>query len=171
SGDVCRDAGLLDATAAAAGPNDLVVAVAAADEDAAAGAIERAAALLQGADRGGARGGEAGAVGELPGANVCLISTPGTYATAEALKALKRGMHVFLFSDNVPLEDEIELKALAARKGLMLMGPDCGTAILDGVPLGFANAVRRGGGGASRARGPRQAHGGWPLPRARRAAH
>lgn len=150
---VLREAGLLDATAAAAGPNDLVVAVAAADEDAADGAIERAAALLQGADRDGARGGESRAfvpttlgeaVGELPGANVCLISTPGTYATAEALKALKRGMHVFLFSDNVPLEDEIELKALAARKGLLLMGPDCGTAILDGVPLGFANAVRRG---------------------------
>src|SRR3970282_2217508 len=156
SGDVCRDAGLLDATAAAAGPNDLVVAVAAADEDAADGAIERAAALLQGADKDGARGGESRvfvpttlgeAGGGLAGANVCLISTPGTYATAEALKALKRGMHVFLFSDNVPLEDEIELKALAARKGLLLMGPDCGTAILDRVPLGFAHAVRRGGAG------------------------
>ena len=150
---VLREAGLLDATAAAAGPNDLVVAVAAADEDAAEGAIERAAALLQGAGGDAAGGGESRAfvpttlgeaVGALPGANVCLISTPGTYATAEALKALKRGLHVFLFSDNVPLEDEIELKALAARKGLLLMGPDCGTAILDGVPLGFANAVRRG---------------------------
>ena len=73
-----------------------------------------------------------------------MISTPGTYATAEAIKALKRGLHVFLFSDNVSVEDEIELKTMARREGLLVMGPDCGTAILDGVPLGFANAVRRG---------------------------
>jgi succinyl-CoA synthetase alpha subunit len=60
------------------------------------------------------------------------------------MKALKSGLHVFLFSDNVSVEDEIELKSLAGRKGLLVMGPDCGTAIVDGVPLGFANAVRRG---------------------------
>jgi FdrA protein len=150
---VLREAGLLDATAAGAGPNDLVVAVAADDEAAADGAIGRAADLLEGVGEDAARAGEAHAfvpttlreaVDELPGADICLISTPGTYATAEALKALKRGLHVFLFSDNVPLEDEIELKSMAARKGLLMMGPDCGTAILDGVPFGFANAVRRG---------------------------
>jgi succinyl-CoA synthetase alpha subunit len=73
-----------------------------------------------------------------------MISTPGAYATAEAIKALKRGMDVFVFSDNVSIGDEIELKALAGRSGRLLMGPDCGTAILDGVPLGFANAVRPG---------------------------
>ena len=73
-----------------------------------------------------------------------MISTPGAYATAEALKALKRGLSVFLFSDNVPIEDEIELKRLAVGKRLLMMGPDCGTAIVDGIPLGFANAVRRG---------------------------
>src|SRR6185436_9670362 len=81
---------------------------------------------------------------ELPDANLALISTPGTYATAEALRALKRDLNVFLFSDNVPIEDEIRLKELANRKGLLVMGPDCGTAIVGGVPLGFANAVRRG---------------------------
>src|SRR5439155_24812126 len=81
---------------------------------------------------------------ELPDANLALVSTPGTYATAEALRALKRGLNVFLFSDNVPIEDEIELKALADERGLLVMGPDCGTAIVAGVPLGFANAVRRG---------------------------
>ena len=80
----------------------------------------------------------------LAGANLAMISTPGAYATAEALKALKRGLSVFLFSDNVPIEDEIELKRLAAGKRLLMMGPDCGTAIVDGIPLGFANAVRRG---------------------------
>src|SRR5207249_10800968 len=78
----------------------------------------------------------AAALAEEPGANLALISTPGPYATAEALKALKRGLHVFLFSDHVPLADEIELKRLAVRKGLLLMGPDCGRRIPAGVPPG-----------------------------------
>ena len=84
------------------------------------------------------------AVADRPAPISPSISTPGAYATAEALKALKRGLYVFLFSDNVSIEEEIELKRLAVGKGLLVMGPDCGTAILDGVPLGFANAVRRG---------------------------
>src|SRR5882672_12698736 len=86
----------------------------------------------------------AAAAAELTRANLAIISTPGAYATAEALKAIKRGLHAFIFSDNVPVDDEVELKRLAAKKKLLVMGPDCGTAILDGVPLGFANAVRRG---------------------------
>src|SRR5437867_783686 len=63
---------------------------------------------------------------------------------AEARRALRAGLHVMLFSDNVPVEQEIELKRLARERGLMLMGPDCGTAIVNGVPLGFANVVSRG---------------------------
>lgn len=77
-------------------------------------------------------------------ATLAQVSVPGPYAAAEALRALKRGLHVFLFSDNVPLPEEQAVKRLAARKGLLVMGPDCGTAIIGGVPLGFANAVRRG---------------------------
>jgi succinyl-CoA synthetase alpha subunit len=77
-------------------------------------------------------------------ATLAQVSVPGPYAAAEALKALKRGLHVFLFSDNVPLAEEQAVKHLAAKKGLLVMGPDCGTAIIGGVPLGFANAVRRG---------------------------
>ena len=148
---VLAEAGLLTDAVSSARPNDLVVAVAAVDEAVADAALDRAAARLAGP---GAEGSDeatrteartiADAVAELGTANLALISTPGTYATAEALKALKRGLNVFLFSDNVPVEDEIELKTLASRKGLLLMGPDCGTAILDGVPLGFANVVRRG---------------------------
>jgi FdrA protein len=149
--DVLAEAGLLVATASGAGPGDLLVALHAADEAAADGALARAEALLvapatapsRSADRPAPRT-IAEAIGALPAANLAIISTPGRYATAETLKALKRGLHVFLFSDNVPIEEEIELKGLARRKGLLLMGPDCGTAILDGVPLGFANAVRRG---------------------------
>ncbi|MBO0851950.1 MAG: hypothetical protein J2P20_20990, partial [Pseudonocardia sp.] len=78
------------------------------------------------------------------GANLALISTPGRYAAAEALKALRLGLHVFLFSDNVPVEQEVRLKRYAHRHGLLVMGPDCGTAIVNGVPLGFANEVCRG---------------------------
>src|SRR2546427_4288024 len=84
------------------------------------------------------------ALRQLPDANLAVISVPGAYAKLEALTALRRGLHVFLFSDNVPLADEIELKQLAVRRQLLCMGPDCGTAILNGVGLGFANVVRRG---------------------------
>src|SRR5439155_4545 len=75
---------------------------------------------------------------------LALISVPGAYAGAEALQALRAGLHVMLFSDNVPVETEVALKRLALERGLLMMGPDCGTAIVDGVPLGFANAVPRG---------------------------
>jgi FdrA protein len=69
---------------------------------------------------------------------------PGQYAAGEARLALAEGMHVFLFSNNVVLEDEVALKRTARERGLLMMGPDCGTAILNGVGLGFANVVRRG---------------------------
>jgi FdrA protein len=148
---VLAEAGLGEAATGGPGPNDLIVAVAAASDTAADAALATAATLLA-AGTGDADGPQQTRVAqtlgeglaELPDANLALVSTPGTYATAEALRALKRGLNVFLFSDNVPIEDEIHLKELAERKGLLVMGPDCGTAIVGGVPLGFANAVRRG---------------------------
>ena len=81
---------------------------------------------------------------QLPEANWVLISVPGRYAAGVAREALDLGKHVFLYSDNVSLEDEISLKKTAREKGLLVMGPDCGTAIINGVGLGFANRVRRG---------------------------
>jgi FdrA protein len=80
----------------------------------------------------------------LPGANLALISLPGAFAAAEATRALELGLHVMLFSDNVSLADEIRLKRRATELGLLVMGPDCGTALINGKPLGFANVVRRG---------------------------
>ena len=77
-------------------------------------------------------------------ADVAIVSVPGRFAASVARRALHQGMHCLIFSDNVSVSDEIELKVLAARKGLLAMGPDCGTAILDGIPLGFANAVAEG---------------------------
>ena len=81
---------------------------------------------------------------QLPDANWVLISVPGRYAARVAREALDLGKHVFLYSDNVSLEDEIELKKTARDKGLLVMGPDCGTAIINGIGLGFANRIRRG---------------------------
>jgi len=79
-----------------------------------------------------------------PTLDFALISVPGDYAAGEALKALARGLDVMLFSDNVSIEQEVFLKDQAARRGRLLLGPDCGSAILDGTPLGFANQVRPG---------------------------
>jgi succinyl-CoA synthetase alpha subunit len=77
-------------------------------------------------------------------ANLALISTPGDYAAAEAMKALRMGMNTMIFSDNVSVEAEVALKRYARSRNLLVMGPDCGTAIIDGIPLAFANAIRKG---------------------------
>jgi FdrA protein len=145
-----RDAGLLNAEGDAAGPTDLVVAVDAADEPAARATEAAAREALRGAAARPAPGAQAaprtlrGAMRRMAGASLALISVPGIYAGAEAFKALGSGLHVMLFSDNVPVETEIALKRLGRERGLFVMGPDCGTAIIDGVPLGFANVVPRG---------------------------
>jgi succinyl-CoA synthetase alpha subunit len=76
--------------------------------------------------------------------NFCIISVPGKFAANEAMTALKNGLHVLLFSDNVSVEDEVRLKEYAVSRQLLMMGPDCGTAVINGVALGFANVVKRG---------------------------
>ena len=150
--DLLREAGLL-AGEVAVSPSDMVVVLRAESEAAAGAALAQAERLLAGGDGPAAdRGGPKElpprsiqmALAAHPDANLALISTPGEYAAAEALKALRLGLHVMLFSDNVALADEVMLKREAGERGLILMGPDCGTAIVRGVPLGFANAVRRG---------------------------
>jgi FdrA protein len=80
----------------------------------------------------------------LPDANLVAISVPGGYARFEAMRALKRGLHVFLFSDNVPVPDEVALKREAVSRRLLCMGPDCGTAYLNGTGIGFYNVVPKG---------------------------
>jgi succinyl-CoA synthetase alpha subunit len=146
-----RDAGLLKENLAA-GPNDLLVAVQAKTPAALAAAIAEAERMLREEPHAPPGGGPAVAaprsiemaVAADPAANLALISTPGDYAAAEAAKALRLGLNVMLFSDNVSVEDEVALKTLARAHGLLVMGPDCGTAIINGVPLAFANVVRRG---------------------------
>ena len=138
-----------------AGANDLLVAIE--GEHGLAEALDRAAAMLDGdapldappgaAPPPGRPRSLAEAVRAAPDATLALISCPGEYAAAEAMKALRLGLDAMVFSDNVPLEDEVALKREAARRGRLLMGPDCGTAIIGGVPLGFANRVRAGAAG------------------------
>ncbi|CAH2714906.1 Protein FdrA [Neobacillus rhizosphaerae] len=80
----------------------------------------------------------------LPNANMAIISVPGQYAAEEAEKAIDNGLHAFIFSDNVKIEDELRIKQKAHEKGLLVMGPDCGTGIQTGVPMAFANIVKQG---------------------------
>lgn len=145
------DAGLL-AVAAGPSPNDLLIVIDGKDDSSVAAALDRAEALLQQpsaprtdgeARRVTPRSIEMG-LESMPGANLALISTPGQYAAAEARKALQLGLHVMIFSDNVNIEEETLLKQYAREHGLLVMGPDCGTAIINGIPLGFADVVRRG---------------------------
>lgn len=77
-------------------------------------------------------------------ANLAVFSIPGEYVAAEAHKALHAGLHTFIFSSNVSVEDELALKQLGEQKGLLVMGPDCGTSLIGGAGIGFANAVRQG---------------------------
>lgn len=135
--------------AVTANPDDLLVVVKANDGASAAHAIGQVDELL--ARRKSSAVSQdfrprslSAAVRQLPEANWVLVSVPGRYAAGVAREALDLGKHVFLYSDNVSLEDEIALKKSAREKGLLVMGPDCGTAIINGVGLGFANRVRRG---------------------------
>lgn len=142
-----RGAGLLAADGEAADANDLVIAVRAADERSARSALASAfQSTLEKADLGPFPRARtlAGALDALPQANLALISVPGDFAAQEARKALGAGLHALVFSSGVPLEEERGLKLLAREKGLLLMGPDCGSAIIAGTPVAFANAVRRG---------------------------
>jgi FdrA protein len=132
------------------GPNDLVIAVRADDEEgieAAVAAVERELAAKgapsAAAERAAARSIAAAARRE-DDLSLAFLSIPGEHVAYEASAALEAGLHVFCFSDGVRLEDEVALKRRAVERGLLFMGADCGTAIIDGVALGFANAVRRG---------------------------
>ena len=150
--ELLREARLLNGDKLAASPNDLLLALRGKSEAALQAALAHAVAAL---DKPAATASSGDlkseplrslqmALGAAPDANLALISVPGEYAAAEAMKALRLGLNVMLFSDNVSGADELALKRYARSRGLLVMGPDCGTAIIDGVPLGFANAVRRG---------------------------
>jgi FdrA protein len=131
--------------------NDLFIAARGVDEDAVQAALSAAADTMFAAREPAGGAGRARplrsigrAVRERPGTNVAVVSVPGEYAALEAHEALTAGLDVLLFSDNVPVADEVALKERAARLGRLLMGPGAGTAMLGGTGLGFANVVRPG---------------------------
>lgn len=135
-----------------ASANDLFTAVDAESDEAGEQALAEGEGRLFSAPSGG--GGEAAearqprslaeAIDLQDGTNVAIISVPGDYAAFEAHKALSAGLHVLLFSDNVSVADEVDLKERATELGKLVMGPGAGTAMLGGTGLGFANVVRPG---------------------------
>lgn len=146
-----KNAQILDPAAENCGPNDLLIGLRADSQE----AVEAAKLCLKEAFEEKQKASDAGnesrtaqsletAVEILDNPNVCVISLPGRYAKRQAMKAMRMGMHVLLFSDNVSVEEEIELKEYANAHDLLMMGPDCGTAIIGGAALGFANVIRRG---------------------------
>lgn len=144
-----REAGLGDNMDA--GPNDLVIAVMGENDsadEALALAEQRLNSKPEDTGNDGIKAPDlvsiAMAQEHTPDINLALISVPGDYAAAEAIKALNLGMNVMMFSDNVSIEQEKAIKMLARERSRIVMGPDCGTAIINGIPLGFANVVRRG---------------------------
>ena len=142
--------GLSNDEVVAASQNDLLIAVRAHTEEQCRQASAQVDVLLASNGKGGKKQQEqvyhtiAQAKEANPELNLAIISVAGQYAAREARMALKNDMHVMLFSDNVTVEQEKELKEAAHEKGLLVMGPDCGTAIINGVGLCFANQVRRG---------------------------
>ena len=131
-----------------ASPDDLLIVVKAESDSAASDAMDQIDSLLarrrSSASQDFRPRSLSSAAKQLPEANWVLVSVPGRYAAGVAREALDLGKHVFLYSDNVSLADEISLKKSAREKGLLVMGPDCGTTIINGIGLGFANRVRRG---------------------------
>lgn len=149
---ILRASGMLLDEFSKASSSDICLAVEAESQQLADSLIEEAGELIatgmHGKDRGVIKNHNPRSVERalnlMPEANLVLISIAGRYAAAEAGKSLELGRHVMLFSDNVSLEDEKKLKEQAIARGFLMMGPDCGTAIINGVSLGFANSVRRG---------------------------
>lgn len=148
--EILKNTGLLTGEGEKAGPGDLIIAIQGRTKDTEKIVLEKAEELLY---RRESREKEQetvvpksyeSALQVLPSANIAVISIPGQYAGREAMAVLDSGRHVMIFSDNVPLEDEIRLKNRARELDLLVMGPDCGTAIINGTALGFANVIRKG---------------------------
>jgi FdrA protein len=146
---VLSEAGFADPAIDKAASDDMIVAIEGRDAASLEAAQAQVETLLSPGEKpGGAKAPPASlveALKALPGANLVVISVPGQFAKREAMQAIARGLNVFLFSSNVSRDDELELKKLARDKGLLLMGPDCGTSIINHKVLGFGNVIREGG--------------------------
>ena len=148
--DILNNTGLLTPEAEAASPNDMMIVVDSEDEQIMEEVLPAIDTFLADLSAKGddkekpAAASWQEALTALPDANVALFSIPGEYGAAEMERALKNGLHVFSFTDNVAIEDEVRLKKLAHEKGLLMMGPDCGTGIISSIPIAFTNVVSPG---------------------------
>jgi FdrA protein len=147
--EVLRNVGMFVPAAASASSGDLMIIIKTATDARCTSAMQEIEALLNtrqsSPGRGEVRYGTLeSAARRVPDANLVIVSVPGEYAAREARKALDNDLNVMIFSDNMSIDDEVTLKQAAHEKGLLMMGPDCGTAILGNVGLCFSNAVRRG---------------------------
>ena len=148
--ELLQNAGMMTAEIEKASPSDLIIAFRLADESINDKVLSEVEAALKKKTNSGKGESEvapasiASAVKLLPDANMAVISLPGQYAAKEAMRALRKGLHVMLFSDNVTIDQEVELKSYAHEQGLLMMGPDCGTAIINNKGFCFANEVRNG---------------------------
>ncbi len=148
--DIFKNSGLLTKEAEATAPSDMIIVVDTDDEKVVNKVLEESDKFLNDlavkktkTSIESVNSLEA-ALEEMPDANLALFSIPGEYAADEIEKALDKGLNVFSFTDNISLDDEIRLKKKAHEKGLLLMGPDCGTGIISSIPLAFTNVVRPG---------------------------
>ena len=148
---IMANAGLLNSSSDGASGGDLIVGIRAQSKNAGEKALAEAVRLLdQPAERGAGDANQwqphsvRAALKAAPEHQLVLISVPGDFAVSEARKAINQGRHVMIFSDNVDLAEEVALKKEARDKGSLVMGPDCGTAIINGTPLAFANEVAKG---------------------------
>jgi FdrA protein len=148
--ELLENVGMLTEAAQEAKPDDLIIAIKAKDADVCDEALKCAEEAMRKKAEDRTKDGNispssiGSAVTMMPEANLAIISVPGAYAAREAMQALKKGLHVMMFSDNVSLAEELALKEYAHENGLLMMGPDCGTAIINNRGLCFANAVNPG---------------------------
>ncbi|MGM0165491.1 hypothetical protein IGI39_000433 [Enterococcus sp. AZ135] len=148
--DILDNTKLLTDEAKAASPNDLMIVVDSEQSDIMAQVLPEIEQFLEDLSSTGSEEKAKAATSwqealdNLPEANMALFSIPGEYGAAEMETALKKGLHVFSFTDNIPIEDEVRLKQMAHEKGLLMMGPDCGTGIISSIPIAFTNVVAPG---------------------------
>ncbi|MCO5227979.1 MAG: acyl-CoA synthetase FdrA [Thermomicrobiales bacterium] len=148
--DIFKSTGFYTDEVGAASPADMVIVLDTESDDAQDVALATVDSFLADLSTRRQKGGTVdvksltAALEELPNANLALFSIPGEYAAPEMRKALEAGLSVFSFTDNVSVEDEIALKNYAHERGLLMMGPDCGTGIISGIPLAFTNVVKPG---------------------------
>lgn len=149
--DIFKASGLETPELLSAGPNDMAIVVDTEDEAIMDSILAETDTFIKNQSAPQSSGGGEEivdswdkALGKLPDANLAVISIPGIYAAAEADRALDEGLSIFMFSDNVTVEDEAALKQKAHERGLLVMGPDCGTGIIQGVPIAFTNHVAPG---------------------------